>query len=185
MLQAVDITNFFKRQQRNHALLDEWRNTHGIKRGLVEAAPTRFCYVFNVLDSLIAVKPALQSAVVAAAFNSGSGTSSKDRAAVVKQTVLSDAWWSRVATIASVLKPIANAITLVQADSCTQADAYYIWRAMAADVKAAVDAAEPDDELEPELETVLEALLQRFNYGLSDMMILSAMLHPKYRWGLK
>ena len=114
-------------------------------------------------------------------YNAGTTSSSRKRAARIKQLLLSDAWWRRAAFVADVLQPVKDAIELVQADHCCQADAYVIWRNMARDLKAAADLAVHDEELAAELDTVVDSLLDRFQCGCSDMMILSALLHLKYR----
>ena len=64
-------------------------------------------------------------------------------------------------------------------------DGYPCHRRLCRDLKAAADLAVEDEELAAELDMVVDSLLDRFEYGRSDMMILSALLHPKYRcvWG--
>lgn len=177
----MDVTNFFKRQQRNNAVLDAHRDKLGIKKGLDEAGATRFSFHYNVLHSIAILQPALQAAVLDVAFNTGTSTTSRERAVHIKQLLLNDDWWRRVGFVVDVLKPVKDAIDLVQADACCQADAFFIWRSMVDELKTAVDLAAEDEELAAELESVMDALLERFEYGRSNMMILSALLHPKYR----
>ena len=73
----------------------------------------------------------------------------------------------------------ADAITAVQSDKCTQADAYYLL----ADLKKLLEFKADDAPLcfVSEVTDVQLEMEKRYQFGYTPAMSLAALLHPRYR----
>ena len=65
---ARDVVKLFKRQTQPQQQLASQQRLHGVTRGLVMDATTRFSSKYDMLDSLLANKEALRSTVAQEGF---------------------------------------------------------------------------------------------------------------------
>lgn len=174
LTEARDVVTFFTRQQINCGLLAEQQEVHHAP-GLKKDVATRFSSKYTMLDSLAKNKAALAGTVVLPRFKAN-----LQRASTIKERCLDDEWWSNLEFARDLLEPIALAINMVQADNCTQADAYWILR----DLETALESMmgdEQDQGRKQLVAVVLGYVQERMKYGKHPGQTLAALLHPKYR----
>ena len=169
-----DIVNAFSRQQINNSLLQGQQRLHKVTRGLSRDGDTRFSSRFTMLQSLVLNRAPLASTVLLESFDDSSA-----RMSVLKDTVLDSAFWNKAVFLCKMFEPVAEAITRVQSDECSQGDAYFIMAALQHSIDELVDDA--PFALSPMYSEFKHLVKARYDFGFTPAMTLAALLHPLYQ----
>ncbi|GAX78182.1 hypothetical protein CEUSTIGMA_g5624.t1 [Chlamydomonas eustigma] len=170
-----DIFTFFDRHQIYGSMLASQQQRLGVTTGLKMFCKTLFSSNFLMVDFVFKNKDALAATVVQPAFSI-----TTEQARNIKAHCLNDEWFEKVAFTRNVLGPIAKVVRSLQADNCSQADAFWLVKDLAAALLALEEGA-ADEERAGLVATVRAAVQERINDGYHPCQTLAAMLHPKYR----
>ncbi|GAX75154.1 hypothetical protein CEUSTIGMA_g2598.t1 [Chlamydomonas eustigma] len=129
-----------------------------------------------MVDSVIKNKAPLAATVVQPEFSITS-----DRAKRIKARCISGQWFEKLAFTQQVLEPIVVALTSLQSDNCSQADAYWLLRDLMASLEALKEELRLDEDLACVVASVRQKVQDRLEYGYHPCQALAAMLHPKYK----
>ncbi|XP_030940275.1 uncharacterized protein LOC115965242 [Quercus lobata] len=178
--QVSDEATFIRIFITNHSMRLAIFNSYSPLK-LLAVAETRFASIIIMLKRLFQVKQNLRNMVVCEEWMSYR-EDDVGKAQTVRDYVLNDLWWDKVAYILRFTEPIYEMLRVADTDAPILHEVYEMWDSMIENVKKEIYQHEGKEDYEesPFYDVVHNILIERWTKNCTPLHCLAHSLNPKY-----
>ncbi|XP_075638455.1 uncharacterized protein LOC142610526 [Castanea sativa] len=178
--QVADEATFIRIFITNHSMRLGIFNSYSPLK-LLAVAETRFASIIIMLKRLFQVKQQLQNMVIGEEWMSYR-EDDVGKAQIVRDYVLNDLWWDKVAYILRFTGPIYEMLRVADTDAPILHEVHEMWDSMIENVKKEIYRHEGKEDYEesPFYEVVHSILIERWTKNCTPLHCLAHSLNPKY-----